>query len=188
LNPLERLSVVSAVPEGVGTAIPETDPEERASETIFQVPLPVASAIMLPPFRNPSMLSIRSGTVMKAKEPARAIIRGNAITRSLGKGLVRAVVFEVAAIVRVSNRSEGNQILGGRNAELRPPRAIAGQSGTKVMTEYSISDPRACVDIDGALEYQLERYNEDVDSPALAMTRCSNVYVSCLRREGEPSQ
>ena len=101
LKLLGIVSMLAAASGGEGPALPETEPDDSASETMFQVLFPVASAIMLPPFLNPSMLSIRSGTVMKAKEPARAIIRGNASIRSLGKGPVRDVSLEVAAILRM---------------------------------------------------------------------------------------
>lgn len=72
--------------------------DDKADVIIFQVPLPVASAIMLPPCLK-NMLSNRSGTAMKAKEPARATMRGIIITRS--EGLMRELVFNVVdAMVR----------------------------------------------------------------------------------------
>ena len=74
------------------------EPAERAADIMFQVPFPVASAILLPPCLKPSIESIRSGTVIKAKDPALAIIRGTAMTRS--EGLMREVVFESEAMVR----------------------------------------------------------------------------------------
>ena len=63
------------------------------------LPFPVASAIMLPPPRKPIMLSSRSGTVTKAKDPARAIIRGKAMTRSLGERLIKEVLLIVEDMV-----------------------------------------------------------------------------------------
>ena len=101
LDPLDRSPAVAAAPGAVATALPDTEPEERASETMFQVLFPVASAIMLPPFRKPSMLSMRSGTVMKANDPARATMRGNAITKSFEKGPVRDVTLDVAVMLRL---------------------------------------------------------------------------------------
>ena len=94
LVPSIAAAVLGTVP---GIAVSAGVPAERAADIMFQVPLPVASAIMLPPFLKLSMLSIRSGTVMKAKDPARAIIRGTAMTRS--EGLISEVVLDIEAIV-----------------------------------------------------------------------------------------
>ena len=94
LVPSIATAVLGTVP---GIAVSAGVPAERAADIMFQVPLPVASAIMLPPFLKLSMLSIRSGTVMKAKDPARAIIRGTAMTRS--EGLISEVVLDIEAIV-----------------------------------------------------------------------------------------
>lgn len=65
---------------------------------MFQVPFPVASAIILPLCLK-NILSMRSGTVTKAKEPARAIMRGTIMT--ISEGLMRDVVFDIVeAMVR----------------------------------------------------------------------------------------
>ena len=45
------------------------------------------------------MLSNRSGTVTNAKDPARAIIRGNAIMIWLGEMLIKEVLLDVEAMV-----------------------------------------------------------------------------------------
>ena len=45
------------------------------------------------------MLSSRSGTVTKAKDPARAIIRGKAMKRSLGERLIKDELVDVEDMV-----------------------------------------------------------------------------------------
>ena len=85
---------VAAAPAADGRAAPREESEEKAVDMIFILRLPVASAIMLPPPLRPIILSSRSGTVTKAKEPARAIIRGKAMTRSFGKRLTKEVFFD----------------------------------------------------------------------------------------------
>ena len=70
-----------------------------AAESIFQVPFPVASAIMLPPCLKPSIESIRSGTVIKAKDPIQVIMRGTAMTMSLDSGPMGDVVLDGGAMV-----------------------------------------------------------------------------------------
>ena len=85
---------MAAAPAADGRAAPREESEEKAVDIIFILPLPVASAIMLPPPLRPIILSSRSGTVTKAKEPARAIIRGKAMTRSLGKRLTEEVFLD----------------------------------------------------------------------------------------------
>jgi len=86
------LALAVSTAAAVGRAVSAVIPEDRANDIMFQVPFPVASAIMLPPCLK-SMLSMRSGTVIKAKEPARNIIRGNIMTRS--EGLSTDVVFDI---------------------------------------------------------------------------------------------
>ena len=104
-----KLSVCLSVPPDASSMIPASTPvtaampcaeanPENAAEDMFCVLPPVASAITLPLFRNPSKLSMRSGTVMKAREPARAIMRGTARRRSLGEGLRKEVAFEAEAL------------------------------------------------------------------------------------------
>ena len=106
----------AAASEATGIASAEEEADERASGMTLQVLFPVASAIILPPFLNPSMLSIRSGTVMKAKDPARATIRGKAIMRSLDNGPGRVVLFEAVVMMRWRNRVDP---LPGLQTELR---------------------------------------------------------------------
>lgn len=52
------------------------------------------------------MLSSRSGTVTKAKDPARAIIRGKAMKSSLGEKGTNEVLLDVEDMVRWA--SEGS--------------------------------------------------------------------------------
>ena len=85
---------MAAAPAADGRAAPREESEEKAVDIIFILRLPVASAIMLPPPLRPIILSSRSGTVTKAKEPARAIIRGKAMTRSFGKRLTKEVFLD----------------------------------------------------------------------------------------------
>ena len=94
LVPSIAAAVLGAIP---GIAVSAGVPAEKAADIMFQVPLPVASAIMLPPCLKLSMLSIRSGTVMKAKDPVLAIIHRTAMTRS--EGLINEVVLDIEAIV-----------------------------------------------------------------------------------------
>ena len=47
----------------------------------------------------PNIESIRSGTVMKAKDPARAIMRGTAMTMPLDNGPMRDVVLDIETIM-----------------------------------------------------------------------------------------
>ena len=101
LKPSRKLSAAAAASEARGTVVFEAAPDERASDTIFHVLFPVASAIILPPFLKPSMLSIRSGTVTKANDPARATILGKAMTMSLGKGPESEVSFEAVDMMSV---------------------------------------------------------------------------------------
>lgn len=89
---------VAAAPAADGRAARGEESEEKAVDIIFILPFPVASAIMLPPPRRPMMLSSRSGTVTKAKDPARAIMRGNAMTRSLGMRLIKEVLLDTEDI------------------------------------------------------------------------------------------
>ena len=93
LIPWEGASV-GAAPAVDGRAAPEEEPEENAVDIIFILPFPVASAITLPLALRPIMLSSRSGTVTKAKDPARAIIRGKAMKRSLGERLIKDELFD----------------------------------------------------------------------------------------------
>lgn len=90
---------VSAAPAADGRAAPGEESGEKAVDIIFILPFPVASAIMLPPPRKRSMLSSRSGTVTKVKDPARAIIRGKAITRSLDERLIKEVLLDIEDMV-----------------------------------------------------------------------------------------
>ena len=98
------LSVAAAALAAVGTTFSVAELADIADVNIDQVPFPVASAIILPPCLNPNIESIRSGTVMKAKDPARAIMRGTAMTISLDKGPIMEVVLDIATIV-TSERS-----------------------------------------------------------------------------------
>ena len=91
--------MAAAVLAAVGTTLSVAELADIAADNIDQVPFPVASAIILPPCLMPSIESIRSGTVMKAKDPARAIIRGTAITMSLDNGPMREVVLDIETIV-----------------------------------------------------------------------------------------
>ena len=83
LNELDPCAEVSVAATSTvdGRAAPEEESEDSAVDIIFILPFPVASAIMLPLPLRPMMLSNRSGTVTKAKDPARAIIRGKAMKR-----------------------------------------------------------------------------------------------------------
>lgn len=90
---------VSAAPAADGRAAPGEESGEKAVDIIFILPFPVASAIMLPPPLKRSMLSSRSGTVTKVKDPARAIIRGKAITRSLDERLIKEVLLDIEDMV-----------------------------------------------------------------------------------------
>lgn len=90
---------VAAAPAADGRAAIGEESEEKAVDIIFILPLPVASAIMLPPPLRPIMLSSRSGTVTKAKDPALAIIRGKAMTRSLEKRLIKEVLLDTEDIL-----------------------------------------------------------------------------------------
>lgn len=94
LSELSRGASVTAAPAADGRAAPGEESEEKAVDIIFILPFPVASAIMLPPPLRPIMLSSRSGTVTKAKDPARAIIRGKAMTRSFGIRLIKEVLLD----------------------------------------------------------------------------------------------
>ncbi len=107
----------------VTAAVPRAEPSsESAAGGMFRVLSPVASATTLPPFRKPSRLSIRSGTVMKANEPARAIIRGTAIRRSLGEGLRNEVAFDAEALtcLKVDVRKEMEGKLESSAVEFGP--------------------------------------------------------------------
>lgn len=90
---------VATAPAADGRAAPGEESEEKAVNIIFILPFPVASAIMLPPPLRPIMLSSRSGTVTKAKDPARAIIRGKAMKRLFGERLINEVLFDVEDMV-----------------------------------------------------------------------------------------
>lgn len=90
---------VAAAPAADGRAALEEESDENVVDIIFILPFPVASAIMLPPPLRPIMLSSRSGTVTKAKDPALAIILGNAMTRSLGKKLINDVLLDTVGIL-----------------------------------------------------------------------------------------
>ncbi len=94
LNELSWGASVAAAPAADGRAAPREESEEKAVDIIFILPFPVASAIMLPPPLRPIMLSSRSGTVTKAKDPARATIRGKAMTKSLGIRLIKEVLLD----------------------------------------------------------------------------------------------
>ena len=90
---------VAAAPAVDGRAVPGEESEDNIVDIILMLPFPVASAIMLPPPLRPIMLSNRSGTVTKAKDPARAIIRGKAMKRSLGERLIKEVLFDIEDMV-----------------------------------------------------------------------------------------
>ena len=96
LNELDpRAGVSVAVAPAIDErAAPGEDAEDKAVDIILILPFPVASAITLPPPLRPIKLSSRSGTVTKAKDPARAIIRGKAMKRSLGERLIKEVLLE----------------------------------------------------------------------------------------------
>lgn len=68
---------------------------ERAAEATLSIPFPVASAIKLPTFLALSKLSIRSGILFRAKEPAWTIMRGMTKNKSLGDGFENQVAFDV---------------------------------------------------------------------------------------------
>lgn len=106
-NILVGLSVAAAALAAVGTTFSVAELADITPVNIAQVPFPVASAIILPPCLNPNIESIRSGTVMKAKDPARAIMRGMAMTISLDKG---EVVLDIATIVNSDRSSRGMYI------------------------------------------------------------------------------
>jgi hypothetical protein len=95
-TPSTAAAVLGTLP---GTTVSAGVPAERAADIMFQLPLPVASAIMLPPCMSPSMLSTRSGTVMKAKDPIRAIMRGTAMTRS--EGLMSDEELDIEAMMNL---------------------------------------------------------------------------------------
>lgn len=97
--------MAAAALAAVGTTLSVAELADIAAENIDQVPFPVASAIILPPCLMPNIESIRSGTVMKAKDPARAIMRGTAMTMSLDKGPMREVVLDIETIVSWENFS-----------------------------------------------------------------------------------
>ena len=101
LSVLEGTPSITAAVLGTlpGTTVSTGVPADTAADIMFQLPLPVASAIMLPPCMSPSMLSTRSGTVMKAKDPIRAIMRGTAMTRS--EGLMSDEEFDIEAMIGV---------------------------------------------------------------------------------------
>lgn len=90
---------VAAAPAADGRAAPGEESGEKVVEIIFILPFPVASAIMLPPPLKPIMLSSRSGTVTKAKDPARAIIRGKAMTRLFGERFIKEVLLDIEDMV-----------------------------------------------------------------------------------------
>lgn len=98
LDPLEISASGVAAPAAVGIAAPATEAEDMTPERMLNDLFPVASAIIDPPGLKPNMLSMRSGTVMKAKEPALAMIRGTAMTMSFGKYSVRKVTLELEAM------------------------------------------------------------------------------------------
>ena len=91
---------VAATPAADGKAAPGEESAGNAVDIIFILPFPVASAIMLPPPLKFIMLSSRSGTVTKAKDPARAIIRGNAMTKSFGERFIKDVLLDIEDILR----------------------------------------------------------------------------------------
>ena len=93
------MASVTAAPAADGRAAPDEESDEKVVDIIFILPFPVASAIMLPPPLRPIMLSSRSGTVTKAKDPALAIIRGKAMTRSLGNKLIKEVLLNFGDIL-----------------------------------------------------------------------------------------
>ena len=72
---------------------------ERAAMVELCIPSPVASAMTLPLFLDARMLSIRSGTVTNAKDPARDTMRGNAIKRSIGEGFRYDVALDAEALI-----------------------------------------------------------------------------------------
>lgn len=98
LGPCEGASVATA-PTFDGRAAPREGPEDKVVDIIFILPFPVASAITLPPALKPIMLSNRSGTVTKAKDPARAINRGKAIKRSLGEKLIKDELLDIEDMI-----------------------------------------------------------------------------------------
>ena len=103
LNPCDGASV-GAAPAVGGRAAPEGEPEENDVDIIFKLPFPVASAITLPLALRPIMLSNRSGTVTKAKDPARAIIRGKAMKRSLGERLIKDELVDIEDMMKWKSR------------------------------------------------------------------------------------
>lgn len=94
------MPTVTPAPAAVAAAGPWAElAPVSAAEARLRVLSPVASAITLPLLRKPRKLSIRSGRVIKANDPARAIIRGTAMIRSLGEGLRSEVAFDVEALI-----------------------------------------------------------------------------------------
>ena len=141
------LSVAAAALAAVGTTFSVAELADIAPVNIDQVPFPEASAIILPPCLKPKIESIRSGTVMKAKDPARAIMRGTAMTISLDKGPIREVVLDIATIVN-SDRSSRVMCLNdwvqtsSRTATAisrssRRMRDLVDYSSAKIMTKSS---------------------------------------------------
>ena len=100
---------MAAAPAADRRAAPGEESEEKVVDTIFILPFPVASAIMLPPPLRPIMLSSRSGTVTKAKDPARAMIRGKAMKTSLGERPIKVVVVLLDIEDMVSSTSEASE-------------------------------------------------------------------------------
>ena len=108
LNELSPCGVasVTAAPAADGRAAREDESDENVVDIIFMLPFPVASAIMPPPPLRPIMLSSRSGIVTKAKDPALAIILGNAMTRSLGEKYINDVLLDTVGILVVDRCDE----------------------------------------------------------------------------------
>ena len=137
-NILMGLSVAAAALAAVGTTFSVAELADIAPVNIAQVPFPVASAIILPPCLKPNIESIRSGTVMKAKDPARAIMRGTAMTISLDKGPIREVVLDIAIIVNLDRSSRVMCLNDWDQASSRTATAISRSSRCmRVLVDYS---------------------------------------------------
>ena len=137
-NILMGLSVAAAALAAVGTTFSVAELADIAPVNIAQVPFPVASAIILPPCLKPNIESIRSGTVMKAKDPARAIMRGTAMTISLDKGPIMEVVLDIAIIVNLDRSSRVMCLNDWDQASSRTATAISRSSRCmRVLVDYS---------------------------------------------------
>ncbi len=81
--------------------------EETGTSAASWASGPVALAMTVPAIPLSTMLSIRSGTVTKAKVPARRTIRGTNRRRSIGEGLSNEVAL-LAEVLKWSRAEDRN--------------------------------------------------------------------------------